>query len=165
MFGDVAKAFGAACAAGQIACASPATGVRPTPLPPPPAECPPDSLETMREMGLRVGDHHGIEFHLDPMADSKPITVYAGLGVTIRQLGSWERLPIDTEFSGELFFGEERVYGRFTQAHLPNGPTLPVCLILVNRSNKFGVELEPGSAGDAARIISSERVRVVNRFE
>jgi serine/threonine-protein kinase len=119
----------------------------------------------MQELGLHVGDHGGIEFHLEPMAVSKPIAVHAGQPVRVRQLGSWKRLPIGTHLSGELFFGEERVYGRFTLAHLPKGPTLPVCLILVNRSNKLGVQLEPGSAGDTAWIISSERVMVVDYFE
>jgi serine/threonine-protein kinase len=120
----------------------------------------------MEALGLRIGDHYGIEFHLDPMAVSEPITVHAGQTVRILQFGTWKRLPSGTQFSGELFFDEGRVYGRFTLAHLPNkGPTHPVCLILVNRSNKPGVQMEPGSAGDAARINSSERVMVVDYFE
>jgi serine/threonine-protein kinase len=156
--------------AGQLACVSTTEQVRivQSMPPPPPAECPPGSLEAMRELGIHpwgMTDIKSIEFHLDPDDRSKFITVRIGPGITVRQLGAWGKLPMGTVISGELFSGDGRVYGRFTQAHHPDGHTYPVCMELTNRVHELGVEKEPGSGQDTVRISCVQILRAVKRFK
>ena len=156
--------------AGQLACVTPAPQVvryEQAPPPPPPAECPPGAVEAMRELGLGTerSERGLIEFQLDPNQPTHPIDVRIGPGITVRQIGSWAKLPIGTVFSGELFPGTGFVYGRFTQAHLPNGHTYPVCLELTDGVHERGVKKEPGSGQDIARIVSAQYLLPVKRFK
>jgi len=74
-------------------------------------------------------------------------------------------LTTDTILSGRLFFGEKRVYGRFTQLQRPTGESYPVCLELWGTDNAPGVELKARLGPDTARIFSDVDVRAVKRFE
>ncbi|HZH79100.1 MAG TPA: hypothetical protein VEY88_23940, partial [Archangium sp.] len=158
--------------AGQLACVTPApqqvvVRYEQAPPPPPPAECPPGALEAMRELGIgtrRVMDDKSIEFQLDPNQPTQYIDVRMGPGITVRQLGDWGKLPMGTVISGELFPGPGRVYGRFTQAHHPNGNTYPVCMELSD-GPEHGVKNESGNGRDTARIVSTQVLRAVKRFK
>ncbi|KFA87078.1 hypothetical protein Q664_50300 [Archangium violaceum Cb vi76] len=74
-------------------------------------------------------------------------------------------LPKGTVFSGELFVGPERVYGRFTQARTPEGHTYPMCLELYEQY-EYGargvLRREPGGTANTA-IISTKSTRVLLR--
>jgi serine/threonine-protein kinase len=121
----------------------------------------------MRELGIgtrRVMDDKSIEFQLDPNQPTQYIDVRMGPGITVRQLGDWGKLPMGTVISGELFPGPGRVYGRFTQAHHPNGHTYPVCMELSD-GPEDGVKNESGNGRDTARIVSTQVLRAVKRFK
>jgi eukaryotic-like serine/threonine-protein kinase len=71
----------------------------------------------------------------------------------------------DTILIGKLFFGD-RVYGRFTEARLPDGGgTIRVCLELRDQSGKRGLEPEPGSTESNMKVFDTGLVRAVDRFE
>jgi serine/threonine-protein kinase len=74
-------------------------------------------------------------------------------------------LPDKTRFSGRLYVEEGRVYGRFTEARTPNGVTYPVCLELLDTSNRVGLVLQPGSERGTMMVAPTGQVRVVDRFK
>jgi serine/threonine-protein kinase len=143
-------------------CPSPTTTsqVRPKPPLPPPAECPEGAAQTMEELGLLYPGSDGGA--IIPNAP-KFSTVRSG-PVTMRLTGTdyWGKLPRRTLFTGELIVSE-RVHGRFTQAHTPDGHTYVVCLELTD-GPRFGLERWEGSGEHTARIISGGWVEPVERF-
>ncbi|MCY1074636.1 serine/threonine-protein kinase [Archangium lansingense] len=176
--GSLLDAAGKTCvlvwAAGQLACASPEPQLRPVATTsarlPPPAECPTGSVETMREVvGVKnFGGRGGAEFLIDgELLSRQYITVRPGQMVTLSMYEAFGKLPEDTVYSGQLLFGEGRVYGRFTQARTPDGLTYSVCFDLDDAATdgERGVWMEPGSRQDAAIIYSSVKLRSVERFK
>jgi serine/threonine-protein kinase len=147
-------------------CPSPTTSasVRPAPAP---AECPSGSVQAMKELGLRFGDRQDVD--LPGVTDHDEVfTVRSGPGATLNLRGEdWGKLPDGTVFSGVLFVGETRVFGRFTEARTPNGHTWPVCLEFydVQTDDKQGVFREPGGGADTARIQGVVGLVPVERFE
>ncbi|QRN96270.1 protein kinase [Archangium violaceum] len=147
-------------------CPGPTTSsaVRPTPAP---AECPANSVQTMKELGLRFGDRQDVDLPGLKNPD-EVFTVRSGPGAKLNLRGEdWGKLPDGTVFSGVLFVGETRVYGRFTEAHTPDGHAWPVCLEFydVQTDDKRGVFREPGGGADTARIRGVVGLVPVERFE
>jgi eukaryotic-like serine/threonine-protein kinase len=138
--------------------------VRPAP---PPQECPAGAVETMTDtLGLRLGEISPVQFSF---VRGRPIPVREDAPLYVA--GDWDNskgqtaLPGLTQLSGRLYFGEGRVYGRFTQAHTPGGDTYPVCLELLDTDNNVGLEMEPGSEPGNILVFPVAQVRVVDRFE
>jgi eukaryotic-like serine/threonine-protein kinase len=148
--------FAAVCATGS-ACAS---GPKVIP-PPPPEECPPGAQEAMKRVDI-YNTASGVLFA--PVKVPIPSFVPVRQGpVTANGLGPWGALPDRTVFSGKLFFGTNRVYGRFTEARLPNGEVVPVCLEMY-RNGALGVPMVKGSTPEQAIIGSSVTVASVYHF-
>ncbi|XXF81510.1 serine/threonine-protein kinase [Myxococcaceae bacterium GXIMD 01537] len=152
--GKVASVVAVAC----VGAACPGPHVRPTP---PPEDCPPGAVEAMEKFGIRVVLRNPATFPVE--AGAKVVAVREG-PASVELLIDWEKLPDSTWFSGRLVFGDRRVYGRFTKAHTRDGE-FPVCLDLLDLSRRRGVEMEPGSTSEEARIWSTVEVQAVGRFE
>jgi serine/threonine-protein kinase len=158
--------------AGELACAtSPEPVVRPMATPPaspPTAECPAGSVETTREVGgVQLGGQSEVFFLIDDkLVFNQRITVPPGRATLILD-NDFGRFPIKTVFIGQLVFGEERVYGFFTQARTPDGQTYSVCFDLYDKTMDLerGVPMKPGSRPDAAIIFSQVALRSVKRLE
>ncbi len=149
-----------AAAAMSTACAG--APVRPAPSVPPPEECPPGAVDTMLgPLGFEIRQEYYATF-ADPQGNSMPLSVREDTPLWLRTSG---KLTTDTLLFGRLFFGEKRVYGRFTQLQLPTGETYPVCLELRDRNEGLGIELKARLGPDTARVFSSVRVRAVRRFQ
>ncbi|HLM47475.1 MAG TPA: serine/threonine-protein kinase [Myxococcaceae bacterium] len=134
---------------------------------PPPQACPAGALETMTgTLGLRLGETTSVEWtkvrgRTIPVREDSPIFVFGNWRTASGQLA----LPGDTRLSGRLYFGEKRVYGRFTEARTPKGETYPVCLELVYFDEKLGVAMwEPESKPGKPMVVPGAAVRVVDRF-
>ena len=154
------KTFRTLVAAGCVASSGCVGGPQQRPpSPPPPAECPAGSEATHERFGMRVW--HGALF---PPYDQIGIVPVREGPITTESIGDWGKLPQVTLFSGHVIFGKDRVYARFTQARLPTGEVLPICLEMVRNTDK-GVPKEPGSKDDVALIGSSVSVIPVRRFE
>lgn len=166
------KCVGAACCAALGACSGGAPQVRPAayaPLPKP-AACPDKALEAMGELGISKRDHAIAIFPFsgEPL-DRVSVTQFTSTTL----YGKLGKLPGGTLLSGQLFFTESRVYGRFTLAQTPGGPAYPVCLELSARDGCSarvdgggGVEREDvGGPPSSAEVLASEGVCAVRRFE
>ncbi len=155
-----------AAAAMSTACAG--APVRPAPSMPPPEECPPGAVEAMEgPLGLAIAQTFNATFG-DPRGDIGPLLVREDSALQLRKRGyllNDSNLTTDTLLSGRLFFGEKRVYGRFTRLQLPTGETYPVCLELWGSDHAPGVELKARLGPDTARVFSEVMVRAVKRFE
>ncbi|WP_257449527.1 serine/threonine protein kinase [Archangium lipolyticum] len=130
--------------------------------PPPPAPCPPGSDETFERFDIRTGEWHGALF----APFQGPVTVMSAKPgpITARNIGPWGGLPDKTMFSGELFIGKERVYGRFTEARLPSGEVVPICLEMYENAD-LGVLPVAGGTARNPNIVTSVSVVVVPSFK
>jgi len=146
------------------ACMAAHTPVPPERPAPPPQECPARAVEAMTALGLRLGDMTSVEWtkvrgRAFPVREDSPVFVF----------GVWETstgevaLPGDTRISGQLYIGEKRVYGRFTEARTPAGETYPVCLELWD-DGELGSALDPKSEPGKPLVSIAADVRVVDRF-
>ncbi|WP_257456267.1 serine/threonine protein kinase [Archangium lipolyticum] len=141
--------------------------VRPLPSP---TECPPDSVQTMKELGFRIGKSETALFPNQNRGEENFVPVREGPGTTMRIVlrDPTTKVPAGTMVSGALFFGTDRIHGRFTQLHTPDGHTYPVCMVLVDRGGDVGVggkQVKPGEKPGTALISDSEGVMPVERFE
>ncbi len=139
----------------------------------PPQECPAAALETMTGMlGFSLGETASVKWS---DVSGRPVRVHedtpgilvghwnAGRDFALR--GGRFALPNETRFSGRLYVKEGRVYGRFTEARTPNGVTYPVCMELLDTSNRVGLVLQPGSERGTMMVAPTAQVRVVDRFK
>ncbi|HZH78716.1 MAG TPA: hypothetical protein VEY88_21990, partial [Archangium sp.] len=147
--------FAAVCAVGS-ACAS-APKVRP---PPPLEDCPPEALAAMERLDL-LRETHGITFL--PQGQPLGIVPVKEGPVMTWLVGPWDPLPNNTPLFGKIFISTNRVYGRFTEAHLPGGEVVPVCMEMM-RDGDLGVPMLEGSTPERALIESSYFVTSVYRF-
>mgnify|MGYP006198226741 CR=1 FL=1 len=75
-----------------------------------------------------------------PIREDSPVFVFGDWDLPTGQTA----LPDRTRLSGRLYFGQGRVYGRFTEARTPSGETYPVCLELWD-NGQLGALIEPES--------------------
>jgi serine/threonine protein kinase len=158
VLGSLGKMISTGIACFGVACTGPQ--VRPEP----PAEpCPADAVEAMAELGIAIGDHNTAVFLSGPITEVIPVRE----GWTSVELsGRFKGLPPGAILKGRLIFGGERVYGRFTEAQEAQGSrTWPICMELLNTSKERGLELEPGSTTEAAKVFNSVNVKAVDRFK
>jgi len=141
-------------AMGQLACTGPAAQVRPLT----PADCPPEAQKVMRERStLSTVD---ASFPIE--GDSGNITVRRGPGASVELIQRWGGAPDGTVLTGELVFGKERVYGRFTEARTPDGKWFPICAQLKDYlDGQLGVKLEGRPGPDTALVLNLVRVEPV----
>lgn len=146
-----------ACAVGT-ACAS-----GPRVRPPPPAECPPGAIEGMRKLDLDYGDFPAVFLPEDP-GKLRPRLVQEG-PITAKPLLVGVH---GARVSGRLYFGPDRVFGRFTEFRRPDGEVVPVCFEMTpgfDSPMKRGVPLEEGSTPQRPIIIPSVVLKAVDHFE
>jgi serine/threonine-protein kinase len=135
-------------AVGQLACTGPAAQVRPLT----PADCPPQAQQAMR--AWTTVDTVDATFPIE--GTSRNIPVRRGPGASVELLERWGGAPDGTVLTGELVFGEGRVYGRFTEARTPDGKWFPICAQLKDPfdSEKLGVKLEERLGPDTALVLN-----------
>ena len=132
---------------------------------PPPQECPAGAVEAMTALGLRLGDMTSVDWtevrgRAFPVREDSPVFVF----------GDWDTpsgktaLPDRTRLSGRVYFGEKRVYGRFTEARTRAGQTYPVCLELWDNGELGSAMEEPESEPGKPQVTPGADVRVVDRF-
>jgi serine/threonine-protein kinase len=132
---------------------------------PPPQACPAGAVEAMTALGLRLGETTSVELsdvrgRAVPVREDSPVFV----------VGDWDTpsgqtaLPGHTRLSGRLYFGEKRVYGRFTEARTPTGETYPVCMDLFDE-DEVGLKLSASSEPGKPMVVPDTAVRVVDRFQ
>lgn len=163
VLGKLVWACTTAAALAQVSCAGPSQEMRRFYAEPPPAECPEGAVESMEKLGMfDVPVEPTVEF---PNHKWKDATVRPG-PVTVISLMTWGALPTrSTRFSGELFFGETLVHGRFTQAHTADGHTYPICAELWLGYMHKGLAKQEGSTRDTAIVRTWPTLRAVKRFE
>ncbi|KFA87638.1 serine/threonine protein kinase [Archangium violaceum] len=146
----------AGCVAGSACVSGPQYRQRPAP-----ADCPPGVDETYERFNIFTRtDRIGIP----PFGPRPPEILVSEGPVTAEILPPWGNLPGGILIDGELFFTKGHVYGRFTQAHLPNGEIVPVCL-QIRTSKGLGIAMEPGSTREKARVSNIMSIQPVSRFE
>ncbi|HSP80801.1 MAG TPA: serine/threonine-protein kinase, partial [Myxococcaceae bacterium] len=155
------KGLGTAVLLGCVgaACASAPQVVTKTP---PPQECPPGAVQVMTErFGIPIGAQRLAVFD---DGQSRPLAVQEGY-TAVRVIVPMFDLPEDVRLSGELYFGGERVYARFTEARLPDGELVPVCMESWEEGKRGSEVMERGSDPRTVKIFSVVKVRAVDHFK
>jgi serine/threonine-protein kinase len=116
-------------------------------------------------LGLSLGETSTVDWsdvrgRAIPVREDTPVFVFGNWRTSTGQLA----LPGKTRLSGRLYFGEGRVYGRFTEARTPTGETYPVCMEMIEEED-VGLPLEPESAPGKPMVSPVTEVRVVDRFQ
>jgi len=163
VLGRAAKVIGTGLVCNALAGCPTPQQVRPTPEP---APCPAGAVEAMADkLGVRVGQNVSASLTEGPTGD---ISVHEGS--TSAQLGP--RRPGESSgriyLSGTITIGEERVYGRFTEARdlKGDGQPFPVCFEMWDGfKGGRGVIREQNGSPDSARIYSTVDVKAVRSFE
>lgn len=128
-------------------------------------QCPRGSVEALRGLGIRPGAVHPVSL-IAPGEPPRPLAVREGPGLSATLVGDWGQLPGGTVLYGQVYFGSERVFARFTEARLPEGRRLAVCLQLVDSADwRPGLVPEHGSRGAQASLWSAADVEAVVRYE
>uniref|UniRef100_UPI00286A8740 serine/threonine protein kinase n=1 Tax=Archangium sp. TaxID=1872627 RepID=UPI00286A8740 len=142
--GTSAAKVGTALLACALASGCPGAQVRPVT----PDDCPPGAQEAMKKRFYitRLGSAY-IRQHQQGVS-----TVHKGPGTVILLTDPWGDTPVGTELTGELFFGDERVYGRFTQARIRGGDPFPICVQLRANDETLGLPFLGRPAADTALI-------------
>ncbi|WP_257460653.1 serine/threonine protein kinase [Archangium lipolyticum] len=147
------------------ACLSAQQQVPPVRSEPPPQECPAGAVKTMTEtLGLRIGERTEVEWsdvrgRPVPVREDTPVIIAGNWRASTRQLA----LPNNTRLHGRLYFGEKKVYGRFTEARTPSGETYRVCMDLYYYEP--GTPIQPGSEPGNMLVGPVAQVRVVDHFD
>ncbi|HYH95904.1 serine/threonine protein kinase [Hyalangium sp.] len=144
-----------------LACSGSTQALNPVPAA---EECPRGAVQTMKDLGIRIGGISGIvafAVHLS----AQPLPVNEG-PFTLSLRESFGDLAPTTEVHGRLLFGADRIYGRFTVARVPDGQTFPVCLDLYDDfESKRGFAKWPGSTEDRVLMVSTVQLMAVDRFK
>ncbi|MBZ4421535.1 serine/threonine-protein kinase [Myxococcus sp. RHSTA-1-4] len=129
---------------------------------PPPEPCPPGAIETMKALGIYVGDTEAWTFG----GGNRILTVHEGWTSVFLPGSDFGDIPNGSMLSGRLLFGD-RVYGRITQARLEGTDRIvPVCMELMDTGGDLrGLDIEPGSSPTAARVWSFGYIKAVRSFE
>ena len=142
----------------------------PVRTPPPPEACPADTVASMVKMGMSIGSPYVASFPDHPYIDTREsvVSIREGTGVVVRVDEPLGTLQTGVLLSGHWTFGK-RVYGRFTEAQVPGGPSYPVCIELWdmggNGRSGRGLVIEPDSAPGTATVNGNPLIKPVERFE
>ena len=134
----------------QLGCPS-SSQVRPKPG----TDCPPETVEAMREMWIRRD--HSIRI----VIDERQPTVDLGHAATFSDgpvVGSvltddFKKFPRGTLLYGRLWTTDGNLVGRYTQARLPSGKTRPICMSLNHEGFKGSRPGEVHTTRDGAALI------------
>jgi len=151
------------------ACVAPGCATMKFNPPPPPTECPPGAAATHERFRFMSPDVYRntnvVEFVREKRRREKPITVEEG-DIKVLTLGYWGELPDKTTLVGKLYFTREKIYGRFTEAHLDDGEVVPICMELKPEGGgSTGIRLPKGSTPHRASVSNNQGVRLMKRFE
>ncbi|HEX8539065.1 MAG TPA: serine/threonine protein kinase, partial [Cystobacter sp.] len=131
-----------------------------------PAECPAGAIEAMaKELALPVGEKALVMFDSRQVNNVPVREGLARVEIDLRH-GRWAG-NTGIFISGMLTLGQDRVYGRFTQARIRDGEPFPVCLELTDmfKGGRGVLIREPGRSPDTVLIYSSEYVVAVKQFK
>ncbi|WNG41281.1 serine/threonine protein kinase [Archangium violaceum] len=155
-----------AAVATQVACAGAQVAKGPKP-----EECPLGSMEAMTQTLDDLFSPATNPFHWEgpgirlDNGDGRWVPAREG-DTSIILSDYWGKLPANTVLTGKLYFGEGRVFGRFTRAWTPQGTSFPICAELWDEDQKRGLEMKPGSTRDNVQVFSTaSHVRAVRHFD
>jgi hypothetical protein len=158
---SLARTAATAAACVGLACAG--APPRLEPAMPPEEECPREAIAAMKKLDVFDGDSVSVE--LVPNGKANPITTVHEERVTAYAVRSLGNIPSQAEFSGQLFAGSKRVFGRFKTLRF-EGAQYPVCFEIRELEDRMrGIRREAGGDARNAIIISRVDIEVVYRFK
>ena len=131
-----------------------------------PQDCPSESLAAMAKRGLVPGLTNELQLDIHNQGAISDYGDYRA-GPIVSFIGSefdavsW--FPLGTKLYGFMWTGGERVRAYWTEAHLPDGQKLPVCIELGFNEGE-GYWKDPGTQPGTVRISKRTAATVTRRF-
>jgi serine/threonine-protein kinase len=130
-----------------------------------PRDCPQETLALMESRGMRPGDQNQLQLYIhDQGAMSDFANSQPGPIVSVIDSGGTDWFPLGTKLYGFMWTGGEKVQVYWTEAHLPDGQKLPVCLVL-GWDERGGYWKNPGTQPGTFHISKRPPMTVTRRFE
>jgi serine/threonine-protein kinase len=133
-----------------------------------PRDCPPEALDAMARRGMKPGDQNEFQLHIHDQGEAQDY-VNAQPGPLVSFIGSeWDArkwFPLGTKLYGFMWTGGRDVQAYWTEAHLPDGQKLPVCLVLGYEEQGGYSKQFPGTLPGTSRVPKRAPVTVTRRFE
>jgi len=132
-----------------------------------PRDCPPETLALMASRGMKPGDINQLQLYIhdqgemSDFANSQPGPIVSVIG---SEADAHQWFPVGTKLYGFMWTGGKEVQAHWTEAHLPDGQKLPVCLVL-GWEERGGHFKKPGTQPGTFRIAKRAPVTVTRRFE
>jgi len=133
-----------------------------------PRDCPPETLDVMAGRGMKPGNQNQVQLYIH---DQGELSEFANAqpGPFVSVIGSeWDAVnwfPVGTKLYGFMWTGgEEKVHAYWTEAHLPDGQKVPVCLVL-GYDERGGYWKRPGTQPGTFEISKRAPATVTRRFE
>jgi serine/threonine-protein kinase len=117
---------------------------------------------------MKPGDHNEFQLHIHDQGEAQDY-VNAQPGPLVSFIGSeWDAVswfPLGTKLYGFMWTGGRDVQAYWTEAHLPDGQKLPVCLVLgVDERGGWSKQFA-GTLPGTSRVPKRTPVTVTRRFE
>jgi serine/threonine-protein kinase len=131
-----------------------------------PQDCPKEALTAMGIRGFGPGTQGYVTLDINrPGGVSEFDDFRAGPIVSvINKFDEVDLLPLGTKLYGHMWTGGEKIQAYWTQAELPWGQKMPVCMVL-GFDERGGYWKEPGTYPGAFKISRQAPMTVTRRFE
>ena len=133
-----------------------------------PQDCPPETLAAMAKRGFGPSKQGYVQLDIHNQGDLNEYGDYRP-GPIVSVIGSEDdavnMLPLGTKLHGFMWTGGEKVQAYWTEAHLPDGQKLPVCLVLGWDERGGYWKDNPGAQPGTFRISKRVVATVTRRFE
>jgi serine/threonine-protein kinase len=133
-----------------------------------PRDCPPETLAAMASRGMEPGEQNEFQLYIHDQGEvsdftnSQPGPIVSVIGSRADAV-SW--FPVGTKLYGFMWTGGEKVQAYWTEAHLPDGQKVPVCLVLGFDERGGYWKDNPGTQPGTFRISKRAPATVTRRFE
>jgi len=152
-------------------CAAFSAGCPAAPLRPQPEDCPLEALESMESLNIRERLIYKVVLDINQPGEQTQEGIYRTgpiISRVVKDSVSAPSLPVGTLLYGQLWTegltrrGRDAVYGRYTEALLPDGRRVPICFALWDEAGIF--PKEPGSKPGEARLPRVLDVMALDRW-
>jgi serine/threonine-protein kinase len=142
------------------ACVPASSASRPRPPVSLPTQCPPGAESNMKRLRLPYSFSAALMSFNTRSLENKWWLVREG------EASLWlgPETVEDAEIRGKFYLREGRVHGRFTELRTREGDSYPVCLMLFNVEDEFGMEIEE-VLGDTFKVWHFAHLKQVDTFK
>jgi serine/threonine-protein kinase len=132
-----------------------------------PQDCPPEALDAMAKKGFGPGKQGLVQLDIHNQGILQDFGDYRAGSIVSGIMDSDDAhylLPLGTKLYGYMWTGGKEVQAYWTEAELPTGQKMPVCMVL-GYDERGGYRKRPGTQPGTFKISKAAPMTVTRRFE